>query len=296
VANAASFQPITASLAPGELIILQGTGLYSGSGLDVASNGAFPTSIGGVSVSIDNIPCAIYYVSATQLAVTVPYELASNTSGLANIQVTNNGALSNIVQMYFQDSAPGAFTQGSDGIGFALAEHAATGLPITTSNPAQPGEYISLYLTGLGTVTPGVADGAVGPTNPLSTSDENTNGLLAVYFDDYNTGSTGNEGTIQFAGLAPGLAGLYQINVQVPTGVLGAGDDVYVEFFTDTADVIQAQIPFGSLAAARPAVRVARPIGQAARARAMRLKGHKPLRRPARGGASEGRSRPIARQ
>jgi uncharacterized protein (TIGR03437 family) len=286
VVNAASYQPITASLAPGELITLTGTGLYSGSGLDVAPAGAFPTSLGGVSVTIDNIPCAIYYVSATQIAVTVPYEIASNTTFLANIQVTNNGVQSNVVQMYFQDSAPGAFAITANGIGFAAAVHAATGALLTTANPAQPGEYISLFLTGLGTVTPPVPDGALGPTSTLSTSDLNASGYLTVQFNDYNNQSFQNQGNIQFAGLAPGLAGLYQINVQVPTGVLGAGDNVYVEFVTDTADVNQIQIPYGSSTAARTTARMVRPLGQSGRPAAMRSQGRKVLTRPARGSAA----------
>jgi len=56
----------------------------------------------------------------------------------------------------------------------------------------------------------------------------------------------GNPGTVQFAGLAPGLAGLYQVNVQVPSSGLSDGDDIYVEFETDAADVNQIQIPYGS--------------------------------------------------
>ena len=116
VSNAASYQPVTASLAPGELIVLQGSGLYSGSGINVAPAGAFPMNLGGVSVAIDNIPCAIYYVSATQIAAAVPYGVASNMTGLANIQVTNNNAKSNVVQMYLTDSAPGAFSQQASGI------------------------------------------------------------------------------------------------------------------------------------------------------------------------------------
>lgn len=267
VANAASYQPITASLSPGELIILTGSGLYSGSGLDVAPSGAFPTSLGGVSVTIDSIPCAIYYVSATQMAVVVPYELSSNTTGFANIQVTNNSVKSNIVQMYTTDASPGSFSQKASGIGYAAALHAATGQLITQANPVQPGEYISLYLTGLGTVTPGVADGAVGPANPLSQADVNTAGNLTVLFNDYTNGSTQNQGTIQFAGLAPSLAGLYQINVQVPSGVLGTGDNVYVEFITDYADVNQIQIPYGA-GAPTPALRA--PVSLAKAARAMR--------------------------
>jgi uncharacterized protein (TIGR03437 family) len=263
VANAASYQPITASLAPGELIVLTGSGLYSGSGVDVAPSGAFPKSLGGVSVTIDGTPCAIYYVSAGQIAVVAPYELASNTSGYANIQVTNNSVLSNVVQMYTTDAAPGSFSQSANGIGYAAAIHAATGALITTANPAVGGEYISLFLTGLGAVTPTVVDGALGPTSPLSIANEYTSGYLMVNFNDYNNGSTGNQGTIQFAGLAPNLAGLYQINVQVPSGVLGAGDNVYIEFITDYADVNQIQIPYGSAAAVKTESRRARSFGQA---------------------------------
>ncbi len=112
VVNAASYQPITASLAPGELITIFGSGLSS---TTIVTQGgqAFPTILGGVTVSIDNIPCPIYYVSPTQLSVIVPYEVASNQTGLANIQVTN-GSASNIVQMHLTDAAPGVFSQEND--------------------------------------------------------------------------------------------------------------------------------------------------------------------------------------
>jgi uncharacterized protein (TIGR03437 family) len=150
------------------------------------------------------------------------------------------------VQMYLTDAAPGTFSQSENGIGSAAALHASTNELITTSNPAQAGEYISLYLTGLGTVTPTIHDGAMGPSSPLSYSDLFDAGSLTVYFNDYTNGMAGNLGNIQYAGLAPTLAGLYQINVQVPTSGLVSGDDVYVEFVTDAADMNQIQIPFGS--------------------------------------------------
>jgi len=246
VINAASFQPITASIAPGELIVLFGTGLASTT-LTTQGGNAFPTILGGVSVSIDGLTCPIYYVSPTQLSVIVPYGVASNMTGLANIQVTSNGVQSNVVQMYLTDAAPGAFSQGANGIGFAAAVHAATGAEITTANPAQPGEYISLFLTGLGPVLPTVSDGLIGPSNPLSIADVYSSGAFGVFFNDYGPdGSTENLGTIEFAGLAPGLAGLYQVNVQVPTVGLASGDNVYVELVTDAADINQIQIPYGT--------------------------------------------------
>jgi uncharacterized protein (TIGR03437 family) len=245
VTNAASFAPVTASVAPGELLQLTGTGLASTS-IVTQGGQAFPLMLGGVSVTIDSIACAIYYVSSTQLAVIVPYEVASNQTGLANIQVTNNSVASNVVQVYLTDAAPGSFSQAQDGIGIAAARHAATGQEITAANPVQPGEYISLYMTGLGLVTPGISDGAVASSTTLSWADVYNAGDLTVNFNDYENGTAGNQGTIQFAGLTPTLAGLYQINVQVPSSGLVAGDSVYVEFITDAADVNQIQVPYGT--------------------------------------------------
>jgi hypothetical protein len=146
---------------------------------------------------------------------------------------------------------------------------------LDTGNPAQPGEYISFYMTGLGTLTPPVPDGALGPTGPFSTVDVWTNGDFSVLFNDYGTNSVGNQGVIQFAGLAPGLAGLYQINVQVPSGVL-TSDAIYVEFMTDEADVLEIQIPYrsGSGSAASQDEH-ARPRGLAGLIKTMRTRPHK---------------------
>jgi uncharacterized protein (TIGR03437 family) len=282
--NAASFQPVTASLAPGEVVALTGTGLSSVT-MEVQGGQPFPALLGGVSVSIDGYPCPIYYVSSTQLNVIVPYEVALNKTGLANIQVTNGSAVSNMVQVYLTDAAPGAFSQGQDGIGLAAALHNATGTLITKDNPAQAGEYIQLYVTGLGTVTPAITDGAVGPSSPLSWSDLYNAGYLTVYFDDYSSFacSIGCVGNIQYAGLVPTLAGLYQINVQVPTSGLGDGDTVYVEFITDAADVNEIQIPYGSGSQLRGAPASTRRLARASRIRAMHSQARKPMSRGARG-------------
>jgi len=272
VTNAASFQPVTARLAPGELIALYGTGLSSAT-TSMQGGQVFPPTLGGVSVTINGIPCPVYSVSPTQLSVIVPYEVASNQTQLANIQVTSGQVPSNVVQMYLTDSAPGPFSQNQNGIGFAAALHAATNALITPANPVQPGEYISLYVTGLGTVTPAITDGALGPSNPLSWSDLYKADNLGVYFNDYGTnGTVGNAGNIEYAGLVPTLAGLYQINVQVPTNGLVAGDSVEVEFVTDAADVNEIRIPYGS--AAGGSLTEARPSA-ISRTRAMRWHGRK---------------------
>jgi uncharacterized protein (TIGR03437 family) len=267
VLNAASFQPVTASLAPGEVIALFGSGMSNGNG-NIQGGQAFPTTLNNVQVTINGIACPLYFVSPTQISAVVPYEVATNTTGLANVQVINNNVKSNVVQLFLTDSAPGSFAQTQNGLGLAAALHASSGQLITPSNPAKAGEFISLYLTGLGTVTPTIADGAVPPASPLSFSDLFNSGSLFVFFNDYGPqGQTGIQGNIQFAGLAPTLAGLYQINVQVPTSGLAAGDNVYVEFLTDAADVNQIQIPFG---AGSPSLRSASRPSRAQRMQSIR--------------------------
>ena len=167
---------------------------------------------------------------------------------------------------------PGSFSQGADGIGYAAATH-TNGQLITPSNPVQPNENITLYLTGLGTVTPTIADGAIASSTTLDYADLYNSGNLAVNFYDFANPNTGNAGTVGFAGLVPTLTGLYQINVQLPSSGLTAGDNVYVEFVTDAADVIEVQIPYGA-GAVKPtdvaAKAVARQKAATSRLRALR--------------------------
>jgi uncharacterized protein (TIGR03437 family) len=259
IVNAASGAPVTASLAAGETISLYGTNLakVTMSG----PNGPAPNNLGGTQVTINGIAAPLYYVSSGQINAVVPWELS--TASLATIQVINNGTSSNTVTMYVADSNPGVFTQNETGIGFGAATHADYTL-ITPSHPAAAGETILVFLTGLGAVTPTVSDGALGSTDPNNLNKANlwTSNTLGAYFNDYNN-SNSAQGTIQYAGLAPGLLG-YQLNVTIPTGVgtptSGASGGVYLELVTDAADINQVQIPVGgtSAAALRPQ---ARPTG-----------------------------------
>ena len=193
--------------------------------------------------------------------------------------------------MYLTDAAPGAFTETANGIGYALALHAASGLQVTQENPAEPGEFISLFMTGLGAVTPAIGDGTVSPSSPVSWANVFNTGNLAVYFNDYGPGGlVANPGNVQFAGLAPTLTGLYQLNVEVPAIGISNGDNVYVEFVTDAADVNQVQIPFG--AAPSPTVSAS---AHSLRVHANHVRHNRvrtPARRPrARGEAAGGGSR-----
>ncbi len=223
VVNAASSAPFIAGLAPGELITLYGSGLAAST--VVAQALPFPTTLGDVQVSINGRPAPIYYVSPTQISVIVPYETEIS---FAAVQVTNNGAKSNTVTVYMNDAAPGIFSVPPGGLGYAAALHPDYSV-VSAANPAKKGETIQVFLTGLGTVSPAAAAGAAAPVNPLSL----TTGQFYVYIDGYDSNTS-------YVGLAPGLAGLYQINVTVPTTV--SSGDVYLDVQADSNAFYTSQV------------------------------------------------------
>jgi len=221
VVNAASSAPFTMGIADGELLTIYGTNLAP-SGLDIASAIPFPTMLNGVQVTVNGQAAPIYYVSPGQVSVIVPYE---NPYAIAEIQVNNNGVLSNVVTEFVDKTSAGFFTSPSGGIGYAVMVHNATGQLVTSLNPAQPGEYVYGYVTGLGAVFPPIQDGAAGSTNSSALNN-------SIYFS--STASTnqitayvgGVSAPVVYAGLAPGFAGLYQIDLQIPTGLTPGDNDI----------------------------------------------------------------------
>jgi uncharacterized protein (TIGR03437 family) len=232
VVNSASSAPFTAGVSRGELITIDGVNIGP-SKLQVASTVPLPTTLGGVQVLINNIKAPIYYVSSTQIAAIVPYE---TTASVAQIQVINNNTSSNVVTELVNATAPGVFTNPAGGIGYAAAEH-ADGSLITTSSPAQIGETIAVFVTGLGDVFPSIADGAVGVSGSTS------NAITADV--------SGTTATVAYAGLAPGEAALYQVNLTIPGG-LTTGDN-YLDISGPDSYTSEALISIGTTATAAPA-------------------------------------------
>jgi uncharacterized protein (TIGR03437 family) len=137
--------------------------------------------------------------------------------------------------MLVTKTMPGFFTVDQDGLGFAVGVH-ANGSLVTPAQPAQPGEYLAMYLTGLGTVTPAVGTGAVADPKTLSRADAHISGNLHAF--SIQPTAIFNSSEVPYAGLAPGFAGLYQLNARVPLRA-GPGDQVHLEL--DIDDVIVRQ-------------------------------------------------------
>jgi uncharacterized protein (TIGR03437 family) len=228
IVNAASYAPFTAGVADGELITLYGSNLASTT--DVAASLPFPTSLDNVRVMINGRAAPIYYVSPTQISVIVPY---ATEAPIAGIQVINNEAASNLVTERTNLTAPGIFTVPPGGVGTAAALHPNYAL-VTADNPALAGETIAVYLTGLGGVYPPITDGAPGSTDASK---------LNVSTTPFTAYIGGTQATITYQGLAPGLSGLYQMNITVPTGV-SSGDNALLVAGPDSYTV-ETTLPIG---------------------------------------------------
>ena len=166
-------------------------------------NGALPTELDGVSVSVNGKPAYIGYVSPTQINLLLP---AGTPVGTAQIQTVNNGLSSSMVTVQVQAVAPAFFTLDGTHIAATHANGTLIGATATTpvaKTPAKPGETIVLYGTGFGQTNPAILDGMlVTSASPL------------LILPTVTIGST--SATVAFGGLVG--AGLYQFNVTVPSG------------------------------------------------------------------------------
>jgi uncharacterized protein (TIGR03437 family) len=224
-------------VAPGEYVTILGSGLSSETGS--ASSLPLSTTLGQVQVTVNGRLAPLGYVSPTQINLLIPFE---TVEAFATFQVTNNSVASNQVTVYTNLTAPGVFTLTNldgtypAGIGPAAVLHADFSL-VTSDNPAVAGETLLLYLTGLGAVTPTVADGAAGPSSPLSYANEYPG---SIGIDVLDSTGVDMDATVSFAGLAPLYVGLYQVNFVVPSGL--ASGLAYVNVSTNEAYTSEAKL------------------------------------------------------
>jgi uncharacterized protein (TIGR03437 family) len=195
-------------LAPGSLASLYGTNL---AGATVVADAAppWPLRLGGTSMTIGGANVPLFFVSSGQINFQVPY--FNNTGPVPTNLTITEGTLSTTITVSVTPYAPGLYTINAQGTGQASAiiagasTIAAPSGAFPGSRPAQKGEFVSLYCTGLGAVTHRPALGAPSPSNPLAT----TAATPTVTVGGVNA-------SVTFSGLAPGYVGLYQVNIQVP--------------------------------------------------------------------------------
>jgi uncharacterized protein (TIGR03437 family) len=165
--------------------------------------GVLPTVLPGtgVHVLVGNLPATIYYVSPDQINFLVPANLLPAPS---TVQVVLEGQAGPAVQITLAAASPALFQLDDVNAVAILPDGTVT----TPQAPAKPGDIILLYATGLGQTLPPVPYGQVfDQAAPLE---------QLADFKLVLDGVTAESDAVAYAGIAPGFAGLYQINVILP--------------------------------------------------------------------------------
>jgi uncharacterized protein (TIGR03437 family) len=196
--NAATNEPV---IAPYSICSLYGTGLFLDGTAVATGNSVVPDTLAGVTVLVGSAPGGLFYLSANQINLLIPNSLGPGTY---SIRVVRDGVSSPAVPIVVQQVAPGLFSASP---GFAVAEH-ADGTPVTVAAPAVPGEVVVLYATGLGRTQPDPSDRAVATSAaPI---------VNYATFQMLLDGIAIDPSLVEYAGVAPFNAGLYQVNVMLP--------------------------------------------------------------------------------
>jgi uncharacterized protein (TIGR03437 family) len=181
-------------------------------------NGTLPTNLSCTCVAVNHRLAPLLFASPTAVNFQAP---ASAVDGPVAVQLISNcgapGEKSSAAQtITAQPAAPEFFffKQKLSGTNPVAAQDAITGaligasglLPGATFTPAKPGEYVTLYATGLGLTDPAYASGQI-PNQPASTVSPVSVSLNGVQFAATD---------VLYAGVAPGYAGPYQVNIRIP--------------------------------------------------------------------------------
>lgn len=199
------------AVAPNGLVSLYGTKLaYSTRALqtqDLIAD-ALPTALAGtgVRVVISAIAVPILFVSPQQVNFLIPPILRP---GRYKLQLTRDGWSGPEVDLEVADVAPGTFVMESR---FVIATH-ADGTLIDAEAPARPGEIVIVYASGLGQTTPRLANLNI----PRGAAQIERRSQFRVLLNEAEVEPSG----ILYAGITPGFAGLYQINLRLPEHLQG---------------------------------------------------------------------------
>jgi uncharacterized protein (TIGR03437 family) len=205
VTGAAGYGPPS----PGSLISVYGVNI----GVDeLTQAGAFPlpTVLKEVSLLVNGQAVPLQAVTPWQINAQLPQTV---NPGTATFQVRySSGGVTNTVSAGVSGVSPAdfsfPFSKGSLFYTQAAAFHPGTGVVADMDHPATSGETLEIYGLGLGVTDPMVEAGIASPVSPLA---------RARIIPQLEIG--GKPASITFAGLTPGLAGVYQVNAAVPSGL-----------------------------------------------------------------------------
>jgi uncharacterized protein (TIGR03437 family) len=229
----------TDPIAPGENAVVIGEQFT----FDAPTAGQPPplaTQVGPAQVLVNGLRAPIFNVSYGQIGFQVPYETATGT-GTATLQVTRNGQIGNTVSFAVTDVAPRLMRLGVGDYGLVVNQDGSNPIPATpdgTGHPAHAGDMLMIFGTGFGQTDPSATSGAPAPGDVPEILDQTPVVIIGGGF-------SGTSDTVQptFAGLSPGMVGVYEFDVVLPDDVqTGPAVPVTVTIGSSMTNVVRIAI------------------------------------------------------
>jgi uncharacterized protein (TIGR03437 family) len=171
----------------------------------------FPLALGGVELHVGGLAVPIAGASPKSISYPAPWDLPDSPVDV-EVSVSSAEASPFIPGFEVEPSAPpGFYLVSQPGSPFMLiAVHQDYASLISPANPAQAGEVIHVYAKDLGPVNPAPPAGLPAPLSPLSLL---TRPMSCILQADPNPGDPVD---VLFAGLAPELLNVFQVDVRLP--------------------------------------------------------------------------------
>ncbi len=230
--EAGLFGPPALALTPGSLVVVQGVNFLAGERL-AAADFPLPTSLEGVRVLFDGLEAPLFAVEPQRIEAQLPRALGREAleaggATVAEVVVEAGGKSSYPRRFWVGPHGPGVFTASGAGSGQAIVLFAGTTALAAPrgagegSRPARAGDVLEIYATGLGAVEPPVADGE-NSCAPAGVCLADGSNVVLRHTTERPRVSIGGVAVaadgVLFSGLAPTLAAVDMVVVEVPAGI-----------------------------------------------------------------------------
>jgi uncharacterized protein (TIGR03437 family) len=151
-----------------------------------------------------SLPGRLHFVSPNQVNVQIPWEFQGQPS--VQMKVSVGLISSDVYTIPLATYSPGIFEFNDSGHQSAAVLDTNFAV-VTQANPAKRGQAIQIYVNGLGPVDNQPPSGEPTAAQPFATTRVTPSVSIG-----------GSPAQVLFSALAPGIVGLYQVNVIVPPG------------------------------------------------------------------------------
>ncbi len=191
----------TTAISPGELVSFFGQNLAA---VSDSATPPWPVILGNTCVTVNNQPIPLSFVSGAQINAQIPAGLAPGTYP-AEVRSLDQHSTSRGGSVTVAKYAPSVFV---DPVSGQAAIYYTDGSPVTPQHPATRDQRLVLYAAGLGGTHGAITSGQPSPANAGTTQ------TVSVYFG--NPGYSQSPIVVEWSGLAPGMIGVYEVNLYVP--------------------------------------------------------------------------------